>query len=319
MKFVHFEADPASGSLSENPAWHAWRQAGIGASDAATVAFQNGLLEPEHAATWQRDYAGLLAEKRGESREARTSWAMRRGQDLETGIRMWHEVTTGIITAPCFGEMDEHPVVRSSFDGVEIALDVLVEIKAANREVHQAVASGLVPHKYRPQVAHQALTAWGPPEAWDGARELHFVNHWNGETKMCVLSAADADFRRYAERLLPLLLAFWKEVEEGRAIPADVLSAARAIREMRMQMDEIEVALKDHQRTLTKYASGLGVPRFEVEGVRATETTRKGTVDYDRLFKTLGVKPTEEQVEACRKPTTTTWSVSVPGRKGGEG
>lgn len=312
MRFVHF--DTSSGS-PDSEAWHTWRRNGIGGSDAATIAFNAGLLSREDAASWQRDYAGLLAEKRGERVNDKSSYAMRRGQQLEPMVRAWYEQVTGIPVSPCFGENTDFPFIRSSFDGAELTLDVLTEVKVANREVHEAAKANIVIPYYRPQIAHQALTAWGHPETWAPYREVHFVNHWEGETVMAIVKASDDNFRRLAEALLPLHKAFWQEVQDGRVFPEDVVGAAIEYKRLKAELDALTESLKGKEEALKTYAQSIGVPRLEIEGVRASESSRAGTVDYTALLASLGITPTEEQINAFRKAGSTSWTISVVGGK----
>lgn len=314
MRYVHF---PTVSGSPDSAAWHTWRRGGIGGSDAATIAFNAGLLKREESASWQRDYAGLLAEKRGEPRPDRDNFAMRRGKALEPIIKATYEAQTGIPVQPIFGEQDEHPFIRSSFDGAALGLDVLVEIKAANIEVHEAAKAGLIIPYYRPQVAHQALTAWGHPDTWDLSREMHFVNHYNGETVIAVVPAGDDGMRRLAEALQVAHLAFWKEVEEGRYFPPEVLDAAREFKRLKLLEKEIEAQLSKYGAEIERYAKSLGVPKLELEGVRASEVGRKGSVDFFAVLKSRGIEIAEPDLEAFRKPGTTSWMVSLAAPAGG--
>ncbi|MBT9165386.1 MAG: hypothetical protein DDT25_00031 [Chloroflexi bacterium] len=329
MKHVHFELTE-SGS-PDSARWHHWRSGGIGGSDAATIAFQGGLLSSSDAASWQRDYPALVREKQGEKREFKESFAMRRGKELEPIIKQWHEKTTGILTSPIFGEMDEFPIIRSSFDGADLELDVLLEIKVANADVHRMAKEGRVVPYYFPQIVHQAITAWGRPEAWDLSREIHFVNHREGETVLAVISARNDALRRMAEGLIPLHLRFWDEVKCGRKIPVEVLNAAEAYRSSKLIIERETDVMNASRDLIIGYAKKSGEPKVEIDKVRATESARKGAVDMAEAVKALqaevlavlnesGIKDpsliarvtlSEEKMESFRKEGTKSWAITL--------
>jgi len=66
--------------------------------------------------------------KTGQSEGPTVNAAMRRGTKWESAARIAVEKATGIVIAPVFGEMDENPFVRASFDGMDFLQTSLVEI-----------------------------------------------------------------------------------------------------------------------------------------------------------------------------------------------
>lgn len=312
MKMVHFKG--AETGSPDSAAWHAWRRAGIGGSDAAVIAFNAGLLPAEQAAKWQRDYAGLLAEKRGEeTKPDRPNFAAARGKALESTVAEMVKSVTGIPFMPAFGEMDAHPIVRSSFDGVTFDLECIQEIKVANEAVHEAAKDNRVIPYYQPQVAHQALTAWGPPEGWGNDRALFFCNYREADEKnpLAIVEAPSSSdwLKRMAEGLLPLHLAFWKEVMQGREVPEDVRQRMAEFAALKAQADAIDKALEQLRKPLVNFVEAMGVPKFEFEGFVASRTVRAGSIDIERACAELGIDPTT--LDKYRKPTTSSWTLKV--------
>lgn len=169
MRVIRFSEGGNSGS-PDHDAWHRWRAGGIGSSDALVIAVAFGLIgRPDFAVedllTWMR------RKVTGESRHA--GWVARRGRALEPTVRRNYERAARKSFAPAFGEMEEEPRIRASFDGLSSDGDIL-EIKCPTarrfgdpREIHD---------HYYPQLAHLCLVHQGSPRRpWAGT--VHFVRH----------------------------------------------------------------------------------------------------------------------------------------------
>ncbi|MDD5707054.1 MAG: YqaJ viral recombinase family protein, partial [Kiritimatiellae bacterium] len=151
MKAISFQTDSGSPNTA---AWHAWRAQGIGGSEAASIAFDAGLI-PEKA-SWMPNLEQLYGRKIGVVPPQELNGAMQRGTDGEGPAREKYEEITGNLVSPCFGEMDGREYVRASLDGLDFGGDLLVELKCAGQKVHEfALMGGIVPY-YQPQVVHQA-------------------------------------------------------------------------------------------------------------------------------------------------------------------
>lgn len=312
MKHIHFKG--AESGSPDSAEWHRWRRAGIGGSDAAVIAFNAGLLPADQATKWQRDYAGLLAEKRGEEvKPDRPNFAAARGKALESTVADMVKAVTGIPFMPAFGEMDEHPIVRSSFDGVTFDLECIQEIKVANVSVHEEAKAGRVIPYYQPQVAHQALTAWGPPEGWGNDRLLIFANYREAdeETPVAIVEASSSAewLKRMAEGLLPLHLAFWKEVMQGREVPAALRQHIAEFTALKAEADRIDKALEQLRKPLLNFVESMGVPKFEYEGFVATRSVRAGSIDIEKACAELSIDP--KALEAFRKPASSSWTLKA--------
>lgn len=318
MKQVFFGAT-ASGSPN-NAAWHAWRLAGIGGSDAGIIAAGAGLIAP---ASWMKPVEWLWQVKTGRrSAEIFVNAAMRRGTENEEPARVRYEKTTGILVSPAFGEMDENPFIRSSFDGIDLGQVLTVEIKVPNDEVHAAAKRGVVVEYYHPQLAHQALTLWGHPDNWNG-KSQHFVSYHPETDDIAVVERIKTgdgyempllDFLKpLGEKLLLEEITFWKNVME-KSLPCGndwMLAASNYLR--------ADALVEDAQASLELARSELidllgEKDKMAGAGVSITKTTKKGSVDYAGLIKELGISP--DVVEQHRKKSSS--SIVVRKLTGGE-
>ena len=149
-----------------SPEWLAWRNGGIGSSDAASIV----------GVSPYKSRASLLREKRkavrGEAPPQRDSWAMARGRANEPAVARWCESWFGVsLSQPC-GEHDTHPFIRASYDGYEgdpkAGTVTVWEIKCPKREDHLDALAGRVPKHYMPQCSHLLLVS--------GASLLRYVS-----------------------------------------------------------------------------------------------------------------------------------------------
>lgn len=304
MKQVFFNsAETGSPQTAE---WHAWRRNGIGGSDAPVIAAAHGLVEK---APWMRSLQALFDEKTSaEPKEIKSNPAMRRGINGEAAARRSFETKTGIIVSPIFGEMDEDNSIRSSFDGMSFDTDVLVEIKCPSQKVHQMAVEGKVVGYYQPQIAHQAMVAWGHPSGWRPEKRIAFYSHIPETGEGALVDMPATDLAPLAEALLPHEIAFWKSVQEKRRpVVGDAEFEQAAIEWARLmnEADAIEASLKEARKRLT---DALGArSRAEAHGVVAVRSTTKGRVDYAGLLSYLNV--TEDVVEKFRGSPSETVTV----------
>jgi len=314
MKIVNFDADAVSGS-PDSPEWHAWRAQGIGGSDAAVIARHAGLLED--APQWVKTAHQLWAIKTGRVEDTfRGNWATERGRQGEDPVRQAYEAATGILVSPMFGEMELHPATRASFDGLAFDFSVITEIKCPSAAVHAAAREGRVVDYYRPQLAHQALVAWGHPDEWDGGNEVHFVTgvperlaEGNTDpTAIAVVRLKARELATYAAQLLEAEMDFWRCVTENRP-PAGEGWEALAAQWLRHKeaAARAEEARKAVEAAMREYVEAHHLLVGEGGGVRFQKEHRKGSVDWDKALKLAGVEIPDEIIEQARRPGTESW------------
>jgi putative phage-type endonuclease len=310
MKQVVFNTVSGSPDTDE---WHSWRMGGIGGSDAPIIAAEAGLLQNKPA--WMKSVNHLFLVKTGqkEIEDLSGNPAVRRGKENETPARQLFEEKTGILLSPCFGEMETHPFVRASFDGLSFEQDILAEIKVPSLKVHEMAKFGSVVDYYRPQIAHQAMVAWGHPQGWKD-QTTYFISYLPEENELIYVEKPAKDYRAMAEKLLDAEIAFWNSVTNK--IPpcgkewVDAAAKYIEINDM-IELLETEAGLvKD--RLIQLLGNGESM---EGGGVLVKRSIRTGAVDYTAAMKSLMPEKTDDEIEAFlngfRKESTETVTLKI--------
>lgn len=299
MQYRIFEG--ASMGSPRSAEWHIWRHAGIGGSDAGIIAAHAGLLDdPE---PWQRNIEALAREKREPIQfDNSKAWTLRRGLLGEKPAARAYEAQTGNLIAPVFGEMDAWPIARASFDGITLNEKIVAEVKCPTLEIMDLAKRKIVAPCYVPQIAHQALVAWGEPAGWSDDLEVHFIayNPDTGEIHVAEVNAK-ADLAAFAVELLAAERSFWHAVATG----ADLFDPAwRALAEAyHAALQQVESA----KAGMIAWCAERNRQRMAGLGVTASFEHRPGRVDYPALIESL--KPDAATVESFRKPAVDVWSV----------
>ncbi len=281
MRVVNFNGGD-SGSPN-TPEWHAWRQAGIGGSDAGVIAADAGLIKP---APWMKGLQYLFLKKIGKAPPEEVNPAMRRGQMGEVPARRAYERETGNIISPLFGEMDEYPFVRASLDGINFEGDLITEIKCPSDRVHALAKMGTVVDYYKPQLAHQGLVVWGHPDNWRD-KMFHYVSYVPEKDELAKPVEIPAqDLGKLAEKLLKAEIQFWKSVAE--AIPpcgSEWLAAAAEFIRCDGTLDSAKAARETARKRMVELLGEKD--RMEGGGVMAYRSTSDGRIDYKAAFEDL--------------------------------
>lgn len=315
MRSVVFQSQSGS---PDTDAWHAWRNAGVGGSDAPIIAADAGLLANKKP-DWMKSINWLYLIKTGQEQQPDLSdnYAVQRGVENEAPARQIFEDRTGILLRPCFGEMDEYPFLRSSFDGLTFEQDALAEIKVPGQKVHELAKYDRVIDYYRPQIAHQALTAWGHPEGWKD-QTTFFISYVPEDDDLVYVEKPAKHYRKLAEQLLAAEIKFWESVlnavppcgAEWLARAAQYVSAVTSLEMVKAQVEEAKQGLID--------LLGNGT-RLEGGGVAITRAMRSGSVDYTKLLMALMPSKTKEELDALcdqyRKPDSEALTVRLTPQK----
>jgi putative phage-type endonuclease len=150
--------------------------------------------------------------KRGVQKEqSRSNGAQARGHRLEPKARALYEQWMEWSVLPVCGVHNECEWLKVSLDGWNPDKQIAVEIKAPNRDDHQAALDGFVPDKYKWQVLHQAIVA--------GARVIHYVSYSNYFPPALSFTVVPVypDPAMMAD-LLAEEKRFWEAVVEGRPV-----------------------------------------------------------------------------------------------------
>lgn len=286
----------ASGS-PDSPEWHAWRAGGIGGSDAPIIGKDAGLNERP---AWMNGLSELWLQKTGQADFSFAgNWATQRGRNNEEPARRAFEKATGIILSPIFGEMDDHPFVRASFDGVTFDHSKIGEIKCPSPLAHENARLGLIPSYYFTQMLHQGLVLWGNPAqgGWKG-KELIYISYVpeTADLVWVITPCDELGIEEQASKLLAAEIAFWDHVH-NKTEPAGEAweDAAHAYIEACLQVD-ISKANLESAKARIEVLMGDKTDN-EGAGIAAVFSTREGAVSYKNACETLmkwnGVEPDE--------------------------
>lgn len=314
MKSVVFQTVSGSPDTAE---WHAWRQNGIGGSDAPIIAADAGLLTDKPAWMKSANWLYLIKTGQKEQEDLSNNPAVRRGKENEEPARRLFEEQTGILLSPCFGEMDPYDFVRSSFDGMTFEGDLIAEIKVPSQKVHDLAKFGRVVDYYRPQLAHQALTAWGHPEQWS-SQAIYFISYQPETGDLVYVDKPAKDYRALAEKLLDAEIQFWDSV--AKAVPPCGVEWLEAASRYVATAAQLDVAKAEVETTKARLVELLGAgKRMEGGGVSLVRTPKVGAVDYAAVLQELMPgKSKDEIAEFCeryRKEGSETLTVRIA--KGG--
>ena len=181
--------------------WLQWRKGGLGGSDAAAILGLSPFKTRER----------LLLELSGQVEPEQANFAMRRGSRLEPIARKLYEEAHGAYMPPACCEHESLSWMRASLDGLNLAGEILLEIKWPNFEVHSQALNGVVPPYYLCQVQHQLVVS--------GARLGHYwscTEHKKfGQEELTALVVIERDVT-LERRLVFELGRFWHELEDLR-------------------------------------------------------------------------------------------------------
>lgn len=314
MRSVVFQTVSGSPDTAE---WHAWRQNGIGGSDAPIIAGDAGLLSDRPSWLKSANWLYLIKTGQKEQEDLSNNPAVRRGKENEEPARKLFEEQTGILVSPCFGEMESHSFVRASFDGLTFERDVLAEIKVPSQKVHDLAKFHRVVDYYKPQLAHQALVAWGHPESWSD-QMTYFISYVPETGELVYVDKPVKEYRALAEKLFEAEVKFWESV--ANTVPpcgAEWLEAASRYITVVSQLDSVKAEADVAKGRLVELL-GSG-KKMEGGGVSLIRAPKVGSVDYQAVLQELlPGKSKDEIAEICerhRKDGSETLTVRIA--KGG--
>jgi putative phage-type endonuclease len=275
-------------SIQGSAEWLAWRQKGLGASEAPIIMGKSHYMTP---------YT-LFKLKTGIMPAPKPNPAQLRGHALEPKARIAYQQLTGNVVVPTTAEYVEVPILRASLDGMSFHEDMIVEIKCPGAEAHQSALNGVVPACFADQCQQQLLVT--------GLPKMHYYS-FDGEKGVLL------DVVRNEARILEIITAanaFWDHVmsrtwstDEWAAAAAEWIMASQAVEhaeEMEKQARAILVSMLPGDQT-----------KREGSGVSVTRVTRKGAVDYDALLKAKGVGLSDADLESFRKGSSESIKVTV--------
>jgi len=299
--------------------WHAWRTAGVTASEAAVI-----LGRSPYKSAWR-----LWAERTGLTapEDLSAKPCVQRGIALEDQARQAFEERHGTILLPLCGESEEHPVLRCSLDGLsddEEPVELKVPMDRTCRLVASEREQSLAYRLYWVQVQHQLYVA-GAARGW-----LVFDPCRPGSP--AVEFTIERDERFQQSELVPACLAFWEAIETGKAPPQDPdrdlyvpannalaqwREAASEYKELAAERRDLEDSLKRlkerMKQTESAFVGLMGEHLLaDTQGFRITRYLQNGSVDYKALLHEIAPDLDAAVLERHRRKPSERLKVSVP-------
>ena len=302
-----------------SPEWHAWRAAGVTASEAAVI-----LGRSPYKTQWR-----LWAERTGVAtpEDLSRNPIVQRGIQFEDQARRGFEERHDTLLLPLCAESSEHPVLRASFDGLSDDGEP-VELKVPHETTYRKVIQdGVESEPYRlswVQVQAQLYVA-GSTEGW-------LVFHQTPEVSTEFRITRDDAFIN--EVLVPACLAFWDAIETAKAPPTDPkrdlyvpidektqtkwAGAAGEYRELAAKRRDLEQVLKDLKGKMAAaedvFTALMGDYLLaETKGIRVTRYMQNGTVDYSALLKEMAPGVDESTLNRFRRQPSERVKVTLQG------
>ncbi|HEX7324499.1 MAG TPA: YqaJ viral recombinase family protein [Rhodanobacteraceae bacterium] len=299
MKYVNFKQG--------SPEWLAWRNSGIGSSDAPIIA--DGYKISEKAG-WMKSLDDLYQEKKTGISKVVVNPRMERGTRGEPFARAAFEKRTGLSMQPLCAEMNGVSRLRASFDGITLDASQTLEIKCPNEHVHQLAKEGKIVDYYVPQVVHQALVAWDHPDHKGGCWEGKTINFFSyvpetGDEALVVIPATD--MLDVARKLYDAELGFLRMLD--RDVPpcgVDFAILAGKYAEVAAQVKALEATLDVYKKALIGIAK-VQDRTVKAEGVTVVKVEKTGAIDWKRLAADYNVSADEQA--KYRKRGNTMWQV----------
>lgn len=301
------------------PEWHAWRNAGVTASEAPI------LLGSPYKTPWR-----LWAEKCGLvlPEDLSGNPHVQRGIREEPLARRRFEDRHGVMLLPICGESSIEPVLRASFDGLTDD-GRPVELKAPTEDnFREAVAregESMLYRRYYPQVQAQIFVA----EADQGMLSLHY-----GEAFMDLPVPRD---ERCIEQIVERARAFWECMVTGKEPPLDPardlylpsgseqdawLRLAAEYRQLNEKLSGYASEAKSVEKNLAalekQFLALMGeFTLAESSGLRVSRFLQQGAIDYKAAFKALSPDLPEMELEAYRRKPAERVRITVRQEDGG--
>lgn len=174
--------------MKKSAAWYAFREAGLGSSDAPIIMGASPWCTPKQL--W------LIRTKRVDREPS--NWAMARGLKLEPRARQWYENTMGIEMPAAQVIHDRVSYIRANFDGLNRTVARGAEFKCPGAKDHALALHGKIPAKYLWQLVHLALVA--------DLENIDYVS-FDGEDGVIIPFRRDRALER---QLFPKLVEFWE-------------------------------------------------------------------------------------------------------------
>lgn len=242
-------------------AWFEFRSQGIGASEASVLVNAN---------PW-KTVDSLWLDKLGEGREMQDNAHMQRGRDLEPVALDKYEKSFGVKMTPLCAIHDTLSWARASFDGINLEVKKVMEIKCPGETDHNMAAKGRVPKKYIPQLQWQMLVS--------GFECNDYTSYYDGDLQVVPCFRDD----KMIKTLLEKGEWFWNMVLSKRP-PTDGVDEKTSLAFAEYAALDAQIKLLEAEKEDVKgYIKSIVSDSTVAAGYKAQWIERKGSVDYNKI------------------------------------
>jgi putative phage-type endonuclease len=287
------------------PEWNAWRQQGIGGSDAPVI---EGISP-------YRTRRQLFLEKVGKSglseEDESKEFIFAKGHKTEALIRKQFQDRVGAEIIPVCFQHGEFDYLRASLDGYDSKLGVL-EAKLVGQEVLKtALEEGEIPAHHYTQMQHQFAVS--------GAEVGNWFGHDGKKTGALIEVVANKEI---IKRLQNKEHQFWDDVKNGK-IPAlserDYLIPEddRLLLDLRDAKELAENAQEHYEVVRAQAVQTYNHPKIAGAGLKIFKVVRQGSLDLMSIPEIASAVETVRQglslqyLESFRKKGSESWTVRI--------
>lgn len=283
--------------------WEAWRQTGIGSSDAPVIM---------GVSRFKTAY-GLWEERTGKKKPDGRSYAKDKGHRLEPLIRSRLEACLEIEMPPALHTHSLYPFILASLDGSRPDLKIGAEFKWVGKALFEFVTkTNQVPEEYLPQVQHQLLAT--------GYDKIYFciyyvppgANERDGLFRYLEVTADVPWLKKY----LPKAKKFWEMVQSKKPPELstkdyknvrnkELSRMAVEYKKLYKESQDCESKLTELKEKITECAGRIH-DRTRFGGIKVKKINRSGNVDYSKVPELSGV-----DLEKYRKPSTSHFQIDI--------
>lgn len=269
--------------------WLRWRKNGLGGSDMPIVLG----LSP-----WSTPLK-LYEEKLNPEVNEISNYQSYLGNEAEPKIRALLELVKGKSFSPALCQMADFKYMLSSLDGRSEDKKEIIELKLSGKEDWETTKSGKVPDKYFPQCQHNMLVSGADTCIF--ASYLFSAYEKNRRGPMSIEFLAQIEVKadkEYQSMLLREGTRFWDHVMSKKPpLPSDkdykaLVGLSKEAKKWLSNREKIE-KLEEEQEVLRKQlleaAERQGHSRFLCAGIRMSQVSRVGNVQYAKIPELKGV------------------------------
>jgi putative phage-type endonuclease len=262
--------------------WYAWRNAGLGASDAPIVMGVSPWTTPHQ----------LWEYKTGKAARSEGNWATKRGNEMEPRARAHLELKVNLDFPAILVEHPEFTFMRASLDGYNAANKIVLEIKCPGKEDHENAMNGIVPEKYYPQLQHQLFVT--------GAEKNYYYSYSEDANKNATGYLIEVlPDKEYMKLLFKKMCEFWicvRDNIEPELTDKDYKSIRNAeitvlLKAWKESVDNLSVLEKRVDNLKKQILSHPDIKdrRCKSGNFRISLVNRKGNIKYDKIPELQGI------------------------------